>query len=242
MFASFPIICLLVNLLKIDAFTSFTHAVVKPHRIVTKHLMTQFSAQSRYRSKSLDSSLGESDAPIIPRVAVLDPSQVLLPDGGLPGAALVVGLSALLGSVFLFQMATGAAIIPSYVFSLYDLKSSLTMALILSVPLCIGGIVLSVTPSDFVQKVRSSNRVFALRTIGKDTSPAMAAVTVYGLSLFSAVAEETFFRGFVFTLLQQYSNFNFAVAASSLLFGIAHYPLLLGAGSALEVILGIFIY
>lgn len=60
------------------------------------------------------------------------------------------------------------------------------------------------------------------------------------LSLSLGLSEEVFFRGLLFPLFTALSNTPIALIASSLLFGVAHYPFVFGAASALEVFLGAY--
>lgn len=53
------------------------------------------------------------------------------------------------------------------------------------------------------------------------------------------MSEEIFFRGFVLSILEQFSSTPFAIIVSSLIFGLVHVPFFFGTASfLLEALLG----
>jgi membrane protease YdiL (CAAX protease family) len=78
-------------------------------------------------------------------------------------------------------------------------------------------------PGKFFQTVNRDTRIFALRSLGRNTSYPVAAFASALTSLGAGISEEVFFRGFCWSLIVgAFHNEYLALALSSALFGLAH--------------------
>lgn len=80
--------------------------------------------------------------------------------------------------------------------------------------------------------------IFALRLLGRRSSPWTAMAVSLLISVAAGICEEVAFRGFVYNAIWQTSGETAALLLSSLAFGLAHFPVF-GASTFLELLFGL---
>lgn len=117
-------------------------------------------------------------------------------------------------------------------YDIYQLKD----ALILTGSLLAGVFVFDKIPIDQLKKANRETKFALLNLFGLNSSPiTVLAVTTF-LCGVTAFGEEVFYRGFLLTLLSNLLTPPIGIAASSVLFGLFHYPK--GLNSVRQVALG----
>ena len=100
------------------------------------------------------------------------------------------------------------------------------------------GFVIDRLPGPFFEGLYRDTKYFALHLLGKNSNVLPAAGTSFLVSASSSIAEELFFRGFLFQYLDSmFHSPILSLLASSGLFGLAHFPVF-GANAFVEAILG----
>ena len=149
--------------------------------------------------------------------------------------AIFLGQSLLLIIILMLEIFTNFNLMPSAGYLSFNL-SSISSAFIFSLPLVIGGWILD-TVSPIIYR---NTKTFSLRLLGYSTTPIIASFTAFVLSFCAGLSEEIFFRGFLFSVLQKYSNLWTAWLGSAIIFGLAHYPFILGPQAVFETFLGLY--
>jgi membrane protease YdiL (CAAX protease family) len=102
----------------------------------------------------------------------------------------------------------------------------------------VGGIALDNIPTRPFNAIRRDTRIFLLRIFGRTTPPWAVLATALLLSAAAGFAEEFAFRGFLFNLVSSSFGLMWGTAVSSLLFGLAHFPLF-GVSTVVETLFGL---
>ena len=119
---------------------------------------------------------------------------------------------------------------------------SMKLAVQIAVPMIVGGLIFDRLPFQPFRKISRDTSIFTLRLLGRSTPPAVAAVVALLISATAGFCEEYAFRGLLFTYLAHTLGAPAALIGSSLLFGLAHFPLF-GSSGLVESLLGaIFAY
>lgn len=105
------------------------------------------------------------------------------------------------------------------------------------VVLAVLGLIFDSIPSEFFQATSRDTKLYVLRLIGRNTKILPATIASVFISTGAAVAEETFFRGFLMQWLTSIFGLPLGLATSSALFGLAHYPVP-GGNAFVEAVLG----
>lgn len=208
----------------------------------------RLSLPLRWNARSLSPSLStpwkllmrdDSKASFPSTPTPMDPDAYILPPGlDLPYIkALTIGQLILIGFVLILKFITGDAVIPP-IGSFHLDTESLKMALSLSVPLIIAGFTLDNLPLEFAKEINRSTKLACVRMLGRTSSYVIAASTALVLSVSTGISEEMFFRGFLFPLFDNFAGPLVATIASSLIFGIAHFPFTLGPPAIVETLIG----
>ena len=92
-------------------------------------------------------------------------------------------------------------------------------ALQISIVPMVGGVIFDSLPNEKIREIVRDTRIFSLRLIGRNTSGLTAAFVAAGLSATAGFAEELFFRGLLFGVIQHYLGTPSAVLLSSGIFG-----------------------
>ena len=209
-----------------------------------------------------ESFLPDSSLPPNP-IILRDPMEAVVLRPGLDlltVSSLVIAQSLLFGlALLLYRFVPALGSPGSFPFIAFD-KSSLLLGIQLSLPLTVAGAIFDRLPLSYPQQVLRSTKIFVLRLLGRSTPNLTAFITALVvaafagnkkttilmycklLTLYAGVSEEFFFRGFVTSLIANYTNSLGALAASSVIFGVAHYPFFFGAASIMESILGTVFY
>ena len=93
-------------------------------------------------------------------------------------------------------------------------------------PLAQLGSLLDTLPVPVAIKLRRDTELLTLSTFGSRRQPVAAGAVAFGLSVWTSLTEEVAFRGCLLPVLaQRFDSLPAGVAASSILFGIAHWSL-----------------
>jgi len=118
--------------------------------------------------------------------------------------------------------------------------SSISLGLLFGTGLALLGAIVDTLP--IFKDITRDTRMFTLRLLGRDTSPLSALITASFLSVGAGVAEEAFFRGVIFTIVNSAIGLPGAFIISSAAFSLGHFPVW-GANAINEFFLGgVFCY
>lgn len=163
---------------------------------------------------------------------------ILKPSLDVPSVvALLQGQSILLLVVLALQELTGLQVLPWEEWLQLD-WSMISNSALFSIPLILAGFLLDNSKWDFAKKVQRDTTVFSLRVIGRSTPTLAAAGIAALLSISAGLAEEVFFRGFIFDVILKFSNVPIAIIGSSIFFGLAHSPFTFGPSAIVEMFIG----
>ena len=138
-------------------------------------------------------------------------------------------LSAVIFNVDMFNFVT--SFVNKEVWS-FTLQCGITTSLV--------GLIFDEIPWKPLRDIKEDTRFYALRLLGRNTSPLKAFATTVFMSSLAGICEELFFRGFLLQFFFLVLNAPAAIAllASSLAFGLSHNPRW-GSSAAVETFLGL---
>ena len=225
-------ICCILSILSVTAFHP-PSSLLKYHKLVPSHpLNNKHHDHHYYATRRDDAPMGIVRSPIR-----LDPSTTLLSPNmdTFSITAIFLGQSLLIITIMVLEIFTNFNLMPSAGYFSLNIDS-LKVSIALSLPLIIGGWILDrISPT-----IYRNTKTFTLRLLGYATSPIVAFVTAGILSFCAGLSEEIFFRGFLFSFIEQYSNLPIAWIGSAMIFGLAHYPFFLGPQAIFEFFLGLY--
>jgi membrane protease YdiL (CAAX protease family) len=180
------------------------------------------------------------------------------PDTDVPSIlTILMGQTGLIIGVILLEIFTGFGITPpggSFTFS----PQALSLVGAISIPLFLADLAFKNIGWQFAKEVERNSGVFTLRLLGRSTHSVAAAFTTLLLSVASGInstkyyelnsalilhvafSEEIFFRGYSINVIQAYSDVTTAAIATSIIYGLAHFPFTFGATAIFEGVLGAF--
>ncbi|KAJ1414035.1 hypothetical protein B484DRAFT_167357 [Ochromonadaceae sp. CCMP2298] len=133
-------------------------------------------------------------------------------------------------------------ILPSPIYAISGFPSfdaqGMVLALQFTIPMIVGGLVLDNLPYRPFQAIRRDTRILLLRLFGRTTPSWAVFATSVLLSGAAGFAEEFAFRGFFFNIVASSYGLTAGTLVSSLLFGLAHFPLF-GVSTLVETLLGL---
>lgn len=100
------------------------------------------------------------------------------------------------------------------------------------------GLLLTIIPWAPLRAMSRDTSIFALRLLGRRSSPWTAMAVSLLISVAAGICEEIAFRGFVYNAIWQTSGETAALLLSSLAFGLAHFPVF-GASTFMELLFGL---
>lgn len=105
-------------------------------------------------------------------------------------------------------------------YNIYNLKD----ALILTGSLLTGTLIFDKIPIDMLKKANRETKFALLNLFGLNSSPITVFAVITFISGVCSFGEEVFYRGFLLTFLSNLLTPPVAIAASSIAYGIFHYP------------------